>query len=68
MSVGVGAGVLGVTTSLDLGVVVGSDVGVAVLTHAAASSVAATAVAKRRDPCPLLTRRASRLARIESDS
>lgn len=56
MRVGVGAGVLGVTTSLGFGGVVGSAVGVVVPTQAAASNVAATAVVNRRDPCPLLTR------------
>src|SRR5438477_9839589 len=64
--VGVGAGVLVVTTAL--GAFVPSLGGVVVPTHVAASSVAATAIADRRAPCPLLTRRASRLARIESDS
>ena len=64
-SVGVGAGVLVLTTSLDVAVVVGVvSGGVGVLTHAAASSVAATAIADRRAPSPLLTRRASRLTRI----
>src|SRR5438874_5442399 len=67
-SVGVGAGVLVVTTALGCGVFVPSIGGVVVPTHVAASSVAATAIADPRAPCPLLTRRASRLARMESPS
>src|SRR5438876_3261682 len=66
--VGVGAGVLVLTASLGAGVFVSRTSGAVVLIHAAASSVAATAVANRRAPCPFLTRRASRLARIESFS
>jgi len=66
--VGVDAGVLVVTTALGGAAFVPSLGGVVVFTHAAASSVPATAVANRRAPCPLLTRRASRLARIESGS
>src|SRR5438477_11608996 len=52
--VGVGEGVLVLRASLGAGVFVSPTGGADVLTHAAASSVAATAVANRRAPCPLL--------------
>jgi hypothetical protein len=67
-SVGVGEGVLVLTISVGVGVFVPTGGGVGVPRQAAPSSAAATAIRDRRACGRLLTRRGSRLTRIESDS